>query len=64
MAPAALQVNVVAFAATPVALLAGEGPLGAPGALPVPEVVNDQIAELAIIAGFTGVANVRDTIFQ
>jgi hypothetical protein len=63
VAPDADQLSV-AFVATPVAPDVGVGLPGVPGREPVPAVVNDQVTELATMAGLTGVANVFETIFQ
>ena len=49
---------------TPVALLAGAGDDGAGGGPVVPAVVNDQVFEVAIMFGASGVALVRETTFQ
>jgi hypothetical protein len=50
--------------ATPVAPFDGLGDAGVPGGDVAPPVVNDHVTDVAIIAGFTGVANVFETIFQ
>jgi hypothetical protein len=49
---------------TPAAPLAGTGLDAGGGGPTVPAVVNDHVSDVAIIAGLTGVAFVRDTTFQ